>query len=170
MRLGNPERFAVEFEFDDSVGREWLSVQLRYWVEGACVGEYENSVTLHMALLSLARVVKDSGKREHGELAALPTGEVFRRLHEALHDPDSPDAQRATDELWARFQVGPGGLGSFDGWRVFLVDTKEGARLLYGRPHQDDTVREARLPPGEFDRLLRETYEQLDQRYELELG
>ncbi|QRK08445.1 immunity 42 family protein [Archangium violaceum] len=170
MIIGDPSRFAVEFELDEHHEREWLLGRFCYWVGGERVGDYESGTTLNVVLFRLTSIVKDSGKREHPELAALPGAELFRRLNAALHGSEpSPDEQRAMDEMWARFYVCPQHVDVFDSWRVFLVDAASTARLVFGRPQGGDTVREVNLTRGEFDRVLREAYERLDQLYEREL-
>ncbi|MCP4352055.1 MAG: hypothetical protein GY795_41860 [Desulfobacterales bacterium] len=171
MKLGNPSQFAVEFELDDSYGGEWLYGKFCYWVNGKCIGDYELGTSLRDILFMMTNVLRDKGNRSHHALFCLEKTELFRRLNEALFGYEiSQYYETANDECWARFNITLP-VDVFDNWKVFLIEGKETARIIYRNPDTEDAVvHEEFIAPGEFDEIIEDAYKALDSYYCKETG
>ena len=163
MICGNPDRFAVSFELDEDYGGHWLHGVLCFWIGGKQVGE---CYTLSDALSQITRIVKDSGHRENCALFQLTAEEIVRRLQASLYDGNDPPM---TDfiEFAAPYAIDLD-IDYFDDWRIYLVECRGQARLLYKQRGSSD-VQEFMLISGEFDRALRATWDQLDEWIEREM-
>ena len=156
--VGAKEVFSVEYELDPAVAQDqrWLYGHMCFWVRGNMVGEYEEIATLNVALAVLPELLGNHGKRFDPILFSAPVEEAFSKIFSPLCiDSGQPDDQVARDEeLYSRFTAVARGIDIFDNWDAFLIEDQFTGRFLFRRVNSE--VREAKIPAGEFDRVLAE--------------
>ena len=158
--IGERKSFAIEFVLNegDALGGQWLYGHLRFWASNKTFGNYDSGTSLSVGIAKFKGLLKYSGRRTDPELMCLPAETLLDRVMAALFiDSGQSDAQVAADaERYWPFVVAPTGYDVFDGWRAVLVEDESKARFVW--QHADDpreAVSEARLLPGEFDRVAR---------------
>lgn len=151
--VGDPARFAVEYELDPVHGGEWLLGRFCYWCGGVRVGDYELGTSLRDVLFQLERIHSEAGRRANPRFADLPAEQVHALLSAALFGPGAPaDPGVVDDEQWARHLVFPA-VDVFDAWRAYLVQANDRDRLIAAHL-PSARVSEVVLRPGEVDEVL----------------
>ncbi|EGO64879.1 immunity 42 family protein [Acetonema longum] len=174
MIIGKRPHFAVEFEVNKEYGGVWLFGKCCFWIKDQRIGDYELGTSLRDVLFQMRTIVLDNGKRIHNDLFALDTAELYRRLNGALYGCDGTACcdtnfeTIAVEETWARFNVSLP-VDIFDGWKIFLVESQEKARIIVKKIDKEG-IYEAFLTPGEFDEVIAKAYGELDKLYEIELA
>ena len=165
MTFGDPTRFAMSVELDpDDHGGHMLYGRACYWIGGQRIGDWDGGASLGSVHAHITRIVKDSGRRENCVVFHTPSEVAFHRLDAAIYGP-GPDVDNFAEV--ATYCDVKAHLSILVGWKVFLVECKGRARLLYRGP--TGGVQEFMLDSGEFDRALRAAWGQLDEWAEREL-
>jgi hypothetical protein len=165
--VGEPSRFAVEYDLDENFGREWMFGRFCYWCGGQRVGDYELGTSLRDVLFQLDEIAKYKRHCASRRLSTMPAVLVFRLLDAALFGAANlNNASVAEEEQWARHKIVPW-VDVFDRWKAFLVEDEQTARFVFaGEPYLD--VREISLRPGEVDAVLDVVQSALNGIYERE--
>lgn len=171
MIIGNPSRFAIEFELKPQYGGVWMWGHLRYWCVGTELGDFRIDTSLRDALFELDGMRWAVGKHESERFQKMPALEMIRQLHAGLFPflygehglvpPGLPE-----EEQWARHKIAPC-VDVFDGWRVFLVESDHTGRIVYARrPFTEASSVE--VSRGEVDEVLMRARQEMDAVYERE--
>lgn len=171
MIIGYKAEFAIEYELALDYGGVWMFGRFCYWIKDHQIGDYESGTSLRDVMLQLHRIIRDNGKRMHEELFHLNQLELYSRLNDVLYGyKDSAYEEIGLEEKWARFDIVPR-VDIFDESKVFLVENKNQARVIFreGISQGARGIHEAYTDGGAFDRIISETYKQLDKVYDLEL-
>ena len=166
MLIGNRSSVAVEFELSEEYGGVWLFGKFCYWLKKQCIGDFEYGTSLRDIFFELETIIQYKGNREHKELFSLSAFGLFYRIDNALYGAQhSNDEERAMEESWARFNVTLS-VDIFSGWKIFLIEDCEDARIITGRLNEDgrsyNNIYEVTLKCGEFDRILNEAYKEMN--------
>lgn len=165
--FGDKSQLAMSFELDPNYGGVWLYGTFCYWIGNRQVGNCQLSTSLRDLLWGLRSHVRDNGNRQHQSLCELPADELFRTLDDALYRDDSKYESIATQECWARFDIGfP--IDIFDDWKIFLLDTSSGSRIVY-KNHPNTDIVEFCMPRGVFDRVITDVFNTLFDIYNEEV-
>jgi hypothetical protein len=167
--VGEPSRFAVEYDLNANRGGEWMFGRFCYWCGGRRVGDFELGTSLRDVLFQLEVLARDRSlwaSRRFNHMSAI---DVFRLLKAALFGAaDLNNASVAEDEQWARHNVCPP-VDVFDCWKVFLLEDEPTARLIFAREPYLDAI-ELLLRAGEVDAVLDVVQKALGDVYEHELS
>jgi hypothetical protein len=163
--VGEPSRFAVEYDLDANHGGAWMFGRFCYWCGGQRVGDYELGTSLRDVLSALFGLARDRFARASQRFSPMPTVSVFRLLDGALFGAaDINNARLAAEEQWARHLILPS-LDVFKSWKGYLVEDEQAARFIFARaPYLH--VTELRLKAGEVDMVLDAVRTALDETYE----
>lgn len=159
MIFGNPSKFAVEFELDENYCGRWMYGKFCYWIYNMRIGKYDEGESLRDVLASMPWLIWDNGNRQHPELFAMGTIDLYKKIDNALYGEGDTE-----DETWARFEIKIL-VGIFDEWKIYLVENDEKTRIItenLGR------IREYELHPKEFDDAIRAAYDMLNEIYDRE--
>lgn len=164
MIFGNPMGFAIEFELEKEYGGIWLFGKFCYRVKNQCIGEYSLGTSLRDIFLVMGALIRTD--RTHNYLYSLSAEDLYNRLNDVLYGFEkSPYDDIADEEQWARFNVTLP-VDIFDGWKIFLIEGSEKARMIIGK---DDTdIYEVPLHPDEFNDVITDVYNELGKLYEAE--
>ncbi|HBV85579.1 MAG TPA: hypothetical protein DEF42_02730 [Desulfosporosinus sp.] len=171
MIIGNKSEFAIEYELAADYGGVWMFGMICYYIKGKQIGDYELGTSLRDVMFHIHKKIRDNGKRIHEELFHLSKFDLFNRLNEVLYGyKDSEYEEVGLKEMWARFDIVPR-VDIFDESKVFLVEDKNQSRIVFkeGLSQGLRGIHEAYITKGAFDRVIFETYKQLDNIYDLEL-
>jgi Immunity protein 42 len=169
--VGEPTRFAVEYDLNENYGGVWMFGRFCYWCGGQRVGDYEMSTPLRDVLLQLDEIAKynDRASRRFSTMSA---SLVLRLLDATLFEAalfggsDPNNSRVAEEEQWARHKIVPW-VDVFDRWKAFLVEDERTARFIFAsKPYLD--VREISLRPSEVDAVLDVVRNTLNGIYERE--
>lgn len=151
--VGEPSRFAIEYDLDENHGGEWMLGRFCYWCDDRRVGDYELGTSLRDVLFQLDQLARNKRLRVNRRFGAMSAMTVFRLLDAALFGAvDLNNAKLAEEEQWARHNIFPT-VDVFDHWKGFLVEDEQTARLIFAHdPYLD--VRELSLKPGDVDAVL----------------
>jgi hypothetical protein len=165
--VGQPSRFAVEYDLNEDHGGVWMFGRFCYWCGGQRVGDYELGTSLRDVLFQLDGIANHKfGLDEIGKYKRLCASRrfstmsatlVFRLLKATLFDAlfgsgDPNNARVAEEEQWAQHQILPR-VDVFDSWKGYLVEDEQTARFIFAsEPYLD--VKEISLRPGEVDAVL----------------
>lgn len=165
--VGDPSRFAVEYDLNENHGGEWMFGRFCYWCGGQRVGDYELGTSLRDVLFQLDQLGRDTALRANRRFSTMSAVDVFRLLDGALFGAvDLDNARLAEEEQWARHNIFPP-VDVLDRWKGFLVESEQVSRLIFAYdPYQD--VRELALEPGEVDTVLDVTRKALTEVHERE--
>jgi hypothetical protein len=161
--IGDPARFAIEYELDPDHGGQWLLGRFCYWCGGIRVGDYELGTSLRDVLFRLERIHGEAGRRMNPRFVDLPAEQVHALLSAALFGSGAPvEPAVVDDEQWARHLLLPA-VDVFDAWRAYLVQATDRERLI--SVHLPSArVSEVVLRPGEVDEVLQLVIEDLGAR------
>jgi hypothetical protein len=171
MIIGNKSEFAIEYELASDYGGVWMFGRFSYWIRDQQIGDYDSGTSLRDVMFQLQNIIRDNGNRSHEELFNLNKFELFSRLNEVLYGyKDSEYEEAGLEEMWARFALVPR-VDIFAESKVFLVENRNQSRIIFkeGISQGLRGIHEAYTNQGEFDRVILETYKQLDKIYDLEL-
>jgi Immunity protein 42 len=163
MEFGDMSRFAVSFELNENSGGPWLFGKFCYWIDNRMIGDYAQGTTLRDVIGALKWIVWDAGKREDCQRFSMPGEDVYRAIDSSLYGHPE-NAGRESEDATARFDVCPH-VDIFNGWKVYLVECEEEARLLY-KSSSDRTPREFFLRKGEFDKCIEPAWDALNALYD----
>src|SRR5262245_55122071 len=129
--VGEPSRFAVEYDLNENYGGVWMFGRFCYWCGGQRVGDYEMSTSLRDVLFQLDRVAKYKPLCASRRFSTMPAMLVFRLLDAALFGAaDLNNATVAEDEQWAGHNILPR-VDVFDRWKGYLVEDEQTARFMF---------------------------------------
>ena len=165
MEYGNKTSFAVEFDLDKNHGGEWLYGRICFWIGGSQVGNFELGTSLRDVLFEMKYLVSDCGSRDGSTLCSLSQSDAFFAIDSLLYG-DGRNARSGMPETPARFDITIP-VDVFDEWKVYLFECEESARIVF-KKNSETQVRSHLLMRGEFDRVINETYRNLDQLYDKE--
>jgi Immunity protein 42 len=163
--LGEPLRFAVEYDLKENHGGDWMFGRFCYWCEGRRIGDYELGTSLRDVLFQLEQLPRDRHLRVGQRLNSKSAIDVFRLLNAALFGTaDLNNARVAEQEQWARHNILPP-VDVFDSWKGFLLEDQQTARFIFAHdPYLD--VNEFLLKPGEVYSVLDAALNALSELYE----
>ncbi|WP_242772456.1 Imm42 family immunity protein [Brevibacillus parabrevis] len=168
MLVGEPAKFAIEFELDQNYGGVWLFGRICYWIANEQIGEYEMGTSLRDVLFALDSIKNDTGNRVSNALFSLDATILYNSLNKALYESSEPSAinTMVKEEACARFNITLP-VDVFDPWKIFLVENQEESRLLLKKndsgPQQQ--ICEIFLRKGEFDDVVIRAHKELDNLY-----
>jgi hypothetical protein len=167
--VGEPSRFAVEYDLDADHGGVWMFGRFCYWCGGTRVGDFELGTSLRDVLFQLEGLARDRRLRASRRFSTMPATNVFRLINGALFGAaDLNNASVAEEEQWARHNIFPP-VDVFDSWKGFLIEDEQTGRLIVAHaPYLD--VTELSLKAGEVDAVLDAVRNALNEIYERELS
>lgn len=165
--VGEPSRFAVEYDLNENHGDEWMFGRFCYWCGGQQIGDYDLGTSLRDVLFQLDQLARDRHSRVNRRLNSTSATEAFHLLDAALFGiSDSSTAKVAEEEQWAKHNIFPP-VDIFDSWKGFLVEDGQTARLIFAHdPYQN--VSELTLEPGAVGAVLDVVRKALNDIYEQE--
>ncbi|HRD68405.1 MAG TPA: Imm42 family immunity protein [Candidatus Competibacter sp.] len=163
MLIGDKQSFAVEYEFDDNSGGEWMYGKICYWIGGYQVGNYELGTSLRDVLFQMKYLVYDSGNRECMTLCATPPDEVFNLLKKSIYGESENNYNDILDTP-ARFDINIH-VDVFDQWKVFLIDCDNYSMILFNMINQK-TAHMVYANKGDFDSVIMDLYNLLNTEYD----
>lgn len=166
MLFGAKDRFAVEYDLENNHGKEWLFGKICYWINGKRIGGYGLGTSLRDVLFQTTYVLHYCGDRSGKGLCKLSNKKCFNVIEDALYN-DGKDIENISDvpDEILKFNVSIP-VDVFDGWRIFLVECDNKAKIMYREINNEICFFE--LEVGEFDRSITKFYRSLDSRYERE--
>jgi hypothetical protein len=167
--VGEPSRFAVEYDLNASHGDEWMFGRFCYWCGGRRVGDYELGTSLRDVLFQLEHLARDRSLWASRRFNYMSAIDVFRLLNAALFGAaELNNASVAEEEQWYRHNVFPP-VDVFDCWKGFLLEDQQTARLIFARKPYLNVI-ELSLRAGEVDAVLDVARKALGDIYEHELS
>lgn len=161
MIIGHRETFAVEVELNREYGGPWLFGKLCYWVCGAMVGDYNLDTSLRDVLLGMRWIVRDCGNRDGGSLCDVSPENAFSTINNSLYATDrvADPVPFQVPDTPARFDVTIQ-VDVFNQWKIFLIECDGVDRMLF-RNIGDGDLRQATIPKGVFDEVLKQVFDYL---------
>lgn len=165
MIVGDPDRFAVEFELDSSRMSEpdyfrWLWGRIRWWCGGQSVGIFEPQAQLIDAVVPMEIHLRRMAGGQGEDLIDEPAESAFRTVMAAIYEDRGQSFEQMREEgaPVGSVPVGPQ-VYEFDPWRLFLFEDDTRGRLLWkSRDHYEFDALVAGVPlqevwlrAGEFD-------------------
>ncbi|MFL9865183.1 immunity 42 family protein [Paraburkholderia fungorum] len=149
MLIGNPDSFAIWCDAVDS----WSTDRFKngcfaYFVGGELLWSLKSTLAVDLNLLSGLNCMKHSV--EDVRLFNLPTSSAYAELVARAFPPMDSDAADSD----YRHLVSIGSLLDDDN-NVFLVESGEQAKLIFGSRSEISTSREVVLTRGEFQSVVR---------------
>lgn len=144
--VGDPSRFAIEYELDPEPAGKWLNGSITLWIGGRAIGEAPRTElrSLRDYLFMFDYVASGEGRRENAALFAQPLERTLKLLDEALFTGDDPALeQKATDDQWGLLLLDLG----FPGAHVYAIESGHEVRLLVSE--RGTASAEIRLPKRE---------------------
>jgi hypothetical protein len=167
--IGDPSRFAVEYDMNEDYGGAWMFGRFCYWCGGLQIGDFELGTSLRDVLFQLERMGRDAGHRDSVRFRTMPARDMFRLLDSVLYgDADLNTCRVAEEEQWARHNLVPP-VDVFDHWKGFLVEDHHVSRVVFAYVSNPE-VREFVLKPGEVDEVLNAVRRALREIYEGEVN
>lgn len=161
MTYGEKERFAIEFELQESSCDAWMFGRFCYWIANTQIGNFDEGTSLRDILFSMSYIRGDAGKRTAPLLANYEKKEIFRLIHKSINEMGSDLTKLIPAELMpASFDVCPH-VDIFNDWHIFLVDTKENSTIFYSLDGGND-VKQFKLSLGEFDVVVASACREMD--------
>jgi hypothetical protein len=177
--FGDRHRFGVTFELTQD--REWyegskLRGSICYWIFGNKIGDLHYGVELSCdAWISIENILKYSGKRDVDILLFSADGnQIFNTME------NDADNIAETEQFWF--------VSTYDFWKVFCVSLQldimqeytillfeygQKARIMVATLNKETQCYEFQfeyfLERGEFDKILQEAFDWLQQRYKEEI-
>lgn len=168
MIIGNKKRFAIEFELDENYGGIWLFGRICYWIDGKCIGDYDLGTSLRDVLFLMKNIVRDNGTRGHNNLFDLDANKLYNVLNNALYGCEESEYEKiSTEENWVRFDICIR-VDVFDECKIYLIEKNDKAKLII-KKEDENRISDYVLLRGEFDKVIIDTYKNLDALYESEL-
>ncbi|WP_050466225.1 Imm42 family immunity protein [Herbaspirillum chlorophenolicum] len=167
MRFGITDRFSIEIVLDRVSGGDWLFGKICYWVNGVEVGNFDEGTSLRDVLFMMTTIVADGSHRICPKLLEFSNEKTFSLICNALDDEDETIYQYLPEDFQpARFDIRIP-VDVFDDWKIFLVEGEFDAKLICRRLGAGDIEPVVMLRQGEFDDVLRQAYDYLDNIYKL---
>jgi Immunity protein 42 len=166
MLFGDKNFFAIETELETDYEGEWLLGRICYWVNSVQLGDFYHITSLRDALPMIKWIIHDKGNRDGENLCELNSEEVFNLLDEFLYKEGNWQ-QPVLPETPARFKVSIP-LETLLEWKLFLIQCKGKERLIYKKHNNDDAL-EIVLDIGQFDEVIENFYQYLDDLHEKEV-
>jgi hypothetical protein len=156
MIVGDPGRFAIQFELDESVNGEWLFGHFCFRAGGTTIGDWLTRASMATGRGLLQHLLSYRGKRRADRLMTIPATEAFAEIEAALFDDDSrSDAAVERDSaFYSRFIAIPTGFDVFDYWMAFLIEDNAKGRLIWNEYPYSESPQELWLRAGEFDAII----------------
>ena len=158
MLVGDPKRFAIQFELDEPLVEDWLFGRFCFFAGGTAVGDWSVRASLATGRAMLQTLLSRKGKRSADRLMTIPATVAFSEIEAALFEDDSrsDEAVEKDSAFYSRFIAIPTGFDVFDEWMAFLIEDDVRARLLWNKLPYVEPPREAWLRAGEFDAIVEE--------------
>lgn len=168
--IGEPSRFAIEFELLQHYDGVWLFGKVCFWICNQRVGDYNLGTSLRDFLFQIEQGRCDHGQRMSTRFENMPAKEVIELIDNALFGDNSSQYEEvAVNEQWARHNIVPA-IDVFDNWKVYLIETKTVARIIFCSSEELSDVHECLLTPGECDNVFIKIYQELDRLHNKELS
>lgn len=171
--IGRPERIAVEFEIlsaqrlADEFGlvsttkendlSKWIYGYMCLWAGGLRIGRGDELCAMTVAMAGFPDIIRNKGRRSDPALMRMAARAAFRMIHGALYGQHAQLTYRQLQLMSERFErycVLHRGFDILDGWDAYLIEDHLIGRLIWRG--LDKQIRETRLGPGEFDRVIDE--------------
>ncbi|WP_443192588.1 Imm42 family immunity protein [Pseudomonas indica] len=168
MLIGIKEVFGVEYEIDTNHGGVWLFGKLCYWIAGERIGDYDLGTSLRDALFQMKTLIGDAGRRfvDEETFNSSPS-DLFHAIDNSIYGEGDMRSGLDIDES-ARFNISMP-IDVFDEWKIYMLENKDKALILYKSSGQK-VVSSLLLNQGEFDEAIRRIHDELNKRYDAELG
>jgi len=155
-RIGERDRFAVEFELLEKSGGPWMYGHCCYWCDGRRVGDSAVATSLRDFLFQLEGMRRDVGRRKNPRFLDMSPIEFFRIVDAGLFgERDLGPVELAEKEQWARHNINPS-IESFDHSKIYLVEDEVVGRAVFAdEPYR--TINHTDLNAGEVDAVLEST-------------
>jgi Immunity protein 42 len=169
IEFGNRERFAIAFELDADYLGVWLNGHFGYRIGGEQVGDYAKAVSLQDVMIQMKWVDGTAAIVRVANCVVCLGTQPFTALDQSIYGEISrgescpPMVLDTPARFEIKFPVTP-----FDDWKIFLFECGSVATILYKRC-DEESVSAFDLEIGEFDRVLKEAYGQLERWYDMEL-
>lgn len=128
--IGNPSKFAVEYELNAEHGDDWMYGKLCYWIGGERVGDYDTGTSLRDALFEIEQILKDSGSRNNHLLYKLTPDIAFYKIDACILGGSVPED--SIEEQWANHNITPA-LDIFNEWKCFIFSDEIQSKVLFSR-------------------------------------
>jgi hypothetical protein len=150
MLSGNPDTFAIWCDAVES----WSTDRFKngcfaYFIGGEILCSLNSTLGVDLNLLSAMDGLKSS--LEDADLFDLPAKDAYAELVVSAFPSMDSDAKESD----YRHLVSIGSLLD-DGHQVFLVESGENAKLIFGRRMEPSVVHELVIPRGEFQSAVRD--------------
>jgi hypothetical protein len=153
MLIGNPDTFAIWCDPVDSWSTErFKNGCFAYFLGGQLIWSLRSTLGVDMHALSTLHCMRVSVSDDR--LFSLATIDAYSEFYASAFPSMDSGAQ---ENDWTHL-VSVESL-SDNGYNVFLVESDEDAKLLYGRGNELSTVREVTLKRGEFQAVVRAAIE-----------
>jgi len=154
VMVGIPERFAIEAEPREIAG-EWIWGGFRFWLGDRQVGEWKDAAALQLCYGWLKRFCEHPLDCVEPRAAHSTSEQVFRLIVEPVMGPDAvaDPAKQPVPFAYERFHISHLGMSSFDSYIVVLIKDTAGNERCLWRRHDDTTIYEQWLNPGEMERV-----------------
>ncbi|TKC77197.1 hypothetical protein FAZ69_32920 [Trinickia terrae] len=148
MLIGDPDAFAIWYDAVDS----WSTARFKngcfaYFIGGELLWSLNSTLGVDLNLLSGLNCIK--GSVEDEKLFGLPTSVAYAELVARAFPATDSDAENSD---YAHL-VSTGSLLDA-GFRVFLVELEDQAKLIWGSRQEVSTIREVVLKRGEFQKVV----------------
>jgi hypothetical protein len=160
MTFGSPDVFAIVIDVFTTTHENGPLGSFHVVVGGERVGNREGDEFLRIIARHLEDMVRDPAKRRNDLLSGLPAEEVFSRVWGEQRPADFSRGDVSEADFARDVALEP--LRSltydyfFDGIPTVLIETAGGTQRLIWKDQSDHVVvREALIPLGEFERVVR---------------
>ena len=150
--FGDKNVLAIECECTSTID-DWVYGRILLWVRGEQVGNPEDAADLKGCRSWLREFVEEPRNRFEKFMKGQTPEKLFALLHEPVMAGGS--GLEATEDAFARFNIGHLGMSSFDRYDILLVEDPEaGQRLLWREG--DGAIQHAYLPANSIQSVASE--------------
>jgi hypothetical protein len=164
--IGSKSRFAIEAEPDSFVDN-WILGHFRFWVDGAEVGDWDDTADLKGCWWWLRDFCSNPRDRFDSSLLGVDAGGVFRLLYDAVMAPGgiaNPEAQPVPNAA-PRFHLSHLGMSSFEQFDLLLVKDEIGRERLLWRKAGSSLIHEFTFEPNEMEEVAGRFCDQFEKTY-----
>jgi hypothetical protein len=170
MIFGEKQVFAIECEIVDQID-SWVYANFCFWIEGAKVGAYQETIVLKASIAWLKEFLRNSEKRCIPLFDSMDKEIVFRLIYETVivtplknssilemipenkEETASGRLALSDSEIINRFHLDDVGMSSFDEYSIILINREDGKQRIIWKHVDESSVHEAILPPDYFENI-----------------
>lgn len=167
QQIGNPERFAIQYELDENFGGIWIYGKFCYWCGGLMIGNYAEGISLRDVLFALDSIQMRTMRHNEDLFKGDPTW-AFELINKNLFwNNNDFDDEASIEASWDEFLILPD-LDIFNDWKAFLINGDFSSEILFSQ-HPYIEVKKLILNKGEVDSVIDSFREKINSIYEAEL-